>query len=111
MGAVQSEAGDDRAPVCRECKGLGTVAVRCECGCRGVLDGFAEETCPRCEGSRVEPCDHCGEPSTGCDWLTKQPVCSDCARPEEPGDGYLLGCEYDRPAEYRMQMEEARRLK
>lgn len=100
------------APACTECVGKGYVLVACPC-CRGQLDGYAEETCARCEGSKVEPCDHCGEPSTHLayngDYKPTQPVCDGC-EPEEPrGDHPLGGMGYG--IDYGSALEAARRLK
>lgn len=87
MTPVQSEAGADRLPTdvprpCQECNGEKVVATRtcshvgnCPCG------AYVEEPCPRCEGSGVESCNHCGEPAAI--RYLGQDLCEACAPSEE----------------------------
>lgn len=85
-----------RGPLCVACDGDGHVTVLdpscphggCACPCE-----TAELPCSRCEGSGVEPCDECGEPSIGVDWISKKPACADCIRREddEPRGDHPLG--------------------
>lgn len=70
---------------CIECGGRGDVSVRpddCDHAGLNCPCDSADEQCARCGGTRVEPCDHCGEPSAGRDAVTEQPVCEKCDRRE-----------------------------
>jgi hypothetical protein len=67
---------------CTECRGKGETVLRgCEhqgnCPC-GEDRAFP---CPRCEGSKVEPCDSCGEPSV--DRYQGEDLCAGCLPSEE----------------------------
>lgn len=93
MSPVQIEsAGSALQPkACVECNGEREVtlgpACSAGCGCGGRVCGVAVDACPRCEGSGVEPCDSCGEPSA-IRYLA-QDLCTDCA-PDE--DQRFSGC-------------------
>lgn len=88
------------APACVKCKGTGTVAVRAldcthsqPCPC-----DHGAAVCPRCEGSKVEPCESCGEPSSHLryagDYVPTQPYCDECDQEEPRGDHPLGGMGY-----------------
>lgn len=104
----------DEAPVCTECKGDGGQEISwCPKSCpnsrtpMGCVHEIASwEKCSRCEGSKVEPCDFCGEPSTHRRAYTGQPSCDECARPVE--DGPLGGMGFG--IDYSGQQEAARLL-
>lgn len=93
---------ESSARPCEECNGEKTIALRpescnhagCACPC-----GWKEVDCPRCDGSGVEGCTSCGEPSTirylGEDW------CEDCAPAEDMRFSACSICE--RPIDVREQ--------
>lgn len=93
--AVQMESGPRP---CIECCGKGTTVIR-GCSHQGNCPCGADEAvpCPRCEGSKVEPCDHCGEPSAirylGAD------LCNPCAPAEDMRFDACSLC--DRPIDVR----------
>lgn len=69
---------------CVECAGNGTVVrlpATCHHGGQNCPCGIEEPKCPRCEGSGIEPCDSCGEPST-MRYLAAD-LCDACAPAEE----------------------------
>lgn len=79
--AVQIESG---ARPCTECGGKGDVPMgpACDgCGCGGRLHGVDVAPCPHCEGSKVEPCTMCGDPSV--DRYLGEDLCDDCLPSEE----------------------------
>lgn len=80
---------------CVECKGgkevtLGPACPR-GCGCRGKVCGVAVADCSRCEGSGVEPCDSCGEPSV--DRYLSSDLCADCLPSDEQRFSACAICE------------------
>lgn len=107
---LQMESG---APACPECHGRGEVVMGavCDCGCNGRLCGYETARCPECEGSRVDSCDHCGEPATRTDELTDQPVCPNChAHQDEPRGSHPMGG-MGRQTDYSEALAEGRALK
>lgn len=78
----QTTQMESAARPCTECEGRGVIVHRdcphqgnCPCG------RYHEATCARCEGSKVEPCGMCGEPS-----VTRylgEDLCAECTPPEE----------------------------
>lgn len=110
---------------CTDCDGEKVIAVRaetcnhagCACPC-----GWGEEICARCEGSGVEPCTGCGEPSTirylGEDWCDgcapaeehRFDSCSLCERPIDVRESRLPLCpRCQRTCEAHAQLERDRR--
>ncbi len=78
--AVQMESRRAALP-CGECRGTGTVTEQestCNHGGTSCPCDIAALPCPRCEGSKVEPCTVCAEPSAliGHDG---EDYCIDCA--------------------------------
>lgn len=83
---LQIEAGSDVSPAtpvtgprpCTRCDGTGSVEVLP----RNAKPWDSNDVeCPRCEGSLVEPCDHCGEPSV--DRYLGDDLCAACLPSEE----------------------------
>lgn len=106
---TQMESG---ALPCRRCQGDGLVYVQSpacphtgNCPC-----GSVELECPKCEGSGVAGCDHCGEPASRLVPYTRQPICAECHERMYESEGDSSGS-WDRAAEYAEQMASARRLK
>lgn len=84
---------------CVECRGEKAVAVRpTSCTHTGSCPcGMGEEPCPRCEGSGVEACTVCGEPSA-IRYLAED-LCEACAPAEEMRFSDCSIC--DRPIDVR----------
>lgn len=80
--AAQSTQMESGARPCTRCDGTGSVEVRTGCthGGQNCPCGHDVE-CPRCEGSLVEPCDSCGDPSVT--RYLRDDLCAACAPSEE----------------------------